>query len=547
MERRAGAGAGAPRRPSRPTRWVDLDRADAVRRRLQTIGRARLGRARGRPRPSDDARRPRHATRAGRSRRRATGGWAGYDPVDGAAAVTHLEAQRTRGARYFVLPGSGVQLAAPLPGAVRPPRGDRACGSTRTSTSWSGTSAATRPTVSGSIPPPAARVRVVGTYAGAPHRAAARPGPGARQPASDLVVDQTWRTDADEPAPRRSRVDADYVVHVRDDAILPGAVPRHADRHAGHARRRPPAADPRRRPDGGPPDHRAPRRHRRSRGRRAHRPPGAVRPGRCRPTTVPSRSPTTSASGLRRPLLAARVRRRASSAGPGSPAADGRPMRARPTRAARRPRGSACSSPPTSGPTCCGRAWRRSPSRPSTGPSTRWWSSTTARATTTLAEVLAEVADDLQVVGLRIAHAGRSAAKNHAVLLARAPIVLFFDDDDRAAPDYLERHLAGHAARPDDGVGDPRPHRLGTRARAHPAHALRHRRRPADVRLRAPRRRPGARLARLLGGSHLLQAVAPAAPRPARPAPQLLDRRGDGLAAGPGRAAGDLRRPRPAA
>ncbi len=30
--------------------------------------------------------------------------------------------------------------------------------------------------------------------------------------------------------------------------------------------------------------------------------------------------------------------------------------------------------------------------------------------------------------------------------------MLFFDDDDRAAPDYLERHLAGHAARPDEAV-----------------------------------------------------------------------------------------------
>ena len=53
---------------------------------------------------------------------------------------------------------------------------------------------------------------------------------------------------------------------------------------------------------------------------------------------------------------------------------------------------------------------------------------------------------------MRIEHAGRSAAKNHAVLLARAPIVLFFDDDDRAAPDYLERHLAGHAAKPGEAV-----------------------------------------------------------------------------------------------
>jgi glycosyltransferase involved in cell wall biosynthesis len=63
-----------------------------------------------------------------------------------------------------------------------------------------------------------------------------------------------------------------------------------------------------------------------------------------------------------------------------------------------------------------------------------------------------ELADRLQIVGLRIRHAGRSAAKNLGVMLARAPIVLFFDDDDRATPDYLERHLAGHHARPDEAV-----------------------------------------------------------------------------------------------
>ena len=63
-----------------------------------------------------------------------------------------------------------------------------------------------------------------------------------------------------------------------------------------------------------------------------------------------------------------------------------------------------------------------------------------------------EMADGLQIVGVRIRHAGRAAAKNLAVMLARAPVVLFFDDDDRAAPDYLKRHLTGHDARPDETV-----------------------------------------------------------------------------------------------
>jgi glycosyltransferase involved in cell wall biosynthesis len=67
-------------------------------------------------------------------------------------------------------------------------------------------------------------------------------------------------------------------------------------------------------------------------------------------------------------------------------------------------------------------------------------------------DVVDELAGRLSIVGVRIRHAGRSAAKNLAVMLARAPVVLFFDDDDRAAPDYLERHVAGHEARPGEAV-----------------------------------------------------------------------------------------------
>ena len=72
--------------------------------------------------------------------------------------------------------------------------------------------------------------------------------------------------------------------------------------------------------------------------------------------------------------------------------------------------------------------------------------------TSTIDPLLEEFADQLSLAGLRIEHAGRSAAKNMAVLLARAPIVLFFDDDDRPAPDYLERHVVAHERRPDLGV-----------------------------------------------------------------------------------------------
>jgi glycosyltransferase involved in cell wall biosynthesis len=69
-----------------------------------------------------------------------------------------------------------------------------------------------------------------------------------------------------------------------------------------------------------------------------------------------------------------------------------------------------------------------------------------------LPAIIDEMAERMQIVGVRIPHTGRAAAKNLAVMLAMAPVVLFFDDDDRAAPDYLERHLAGHDARPEETV-----------------------------------------------------------------------------------------------
>lgn len=76
----------------------------------------------------------------------------------------------------------------------------------------------------------------------------------------------------------------------------------------------------------------------------------------------------------------------------------------------------------------------------------------TAQGAVEVAESLAAATPGLQVVAVRIAHAGRSAAKDHALMLARAPVVLFFDDDDRAAPDLLERHVDAHRAHPGDDV-----------------------------------------------------------------------------------------------
>lgn len=70
-----------------------------------------------------------------------------------------------------------------------------------------------------------------------------------------------------------------------------------------------------------------------------------------------------------------------------------------------------------------------------------------------------------------IAHAGRSAAKNLAVQLSRGGIVLFFDDDDRPCPSLVEAHLQAHA-----DLGDERAAVLGrtTWAPELPVSALMH-------------------------------------------------------------------------
>lgn len=52
----------------------------------------------------------------------------------------------------------------------------------------------------------------------------------------------------------------------------------------------------------------------------------------------------------------------------------------------------------------------------------------------------------------RIEPSGTSAAKNLAIFLARGRLLLFFDDDDRAAPDLLEQHLLAHGEHPSEGV-----------------------------------------------------------------------------------------------
>ena len=59
------------------------------------------------------------------------GGWPGYEPVDGTAAVSHLEAQRAGAPRWFVLPKPRRRLAAPVPRAERPPQAGPPAGAPR--------------------------------------------------------------------------------------------------------------------------------------------------------------------------------------------------------------------------------------------------------------------------------------------------------------------------------------------------------------------------------------------------------------------------------
>lgn len=63
--------------------------------------------------------------------------------------------------------------------------------------------------------------------------------------------------------------------------------------------------------------------------------------------------------------------------------------------------------------------------------------------------ILAEWQDRLPLRVVRQNHAGLAAAKNLGVFIARAPIVVFLDDDDVAEPDLLLAHLAAHIANPD--------------------------------------------------------------------------------------------------
>ena len=52
----------------------------------------------------------------------------------------------------------------------------------------------------------------------------------------------------------------------------------------------------------------------------------------------------------------------------------------------------------------------------------------------------------------RVASGGIGQAKNFGLLMARAPIVLFLDDDDIASPDLIARHLLVHGLHPEPNL-----------------------------------------------------------------------------------------------
>ena len=63
-----------------------------------------------------------------------------------------------------------------------------------------------------------------------------------------------------------------------------------------------------------------------------------------------------------------------------------------------------------------------------------------------------EFASPLALRYLYIRNSGISAAKNLGIFAARAPLLLFFDDDDIASPTLLEEHLRAHQEYPAKNV-----------------------------------------------------------------------------------------------
>ncbi len=448
MARRGRTVSDATDRPLRFTGVDDDDLSDIIRRRIQTIGRPGevvLVVSDGDEDLVDVGSHPCWPFPQGRD-----GGWAGYDPVDGDAAVNHLDAQRARGARYFVLPKRAFSWRYRFPELFE--HLEREYQRVHQDEYLAVYDLAPQATAGPRLdPPPPLRVRVVGSYAA--NRTGPPPGLLTELGSSRrLTVEQQWRPDSDgEPGGSGSddTPGADYIVYVRDDAILPGRFldTLVATQEALDVDRLQPAHSDG--PTGGPP---ITQRHLGTVAREVDDvtplPVLSVRAGAARTGRVTLAD--NVAVGLRRPISRSAPGtgfvRRAWVLGP-----DRRPVGFTRLEPATPPRISvliATYERPELLRSCLASFAEQTLDRSEYEVVVV----DDGSAGDDLARVLDDFATTLQIVGLRIEHGGRSAAKNHAVFLARAPIVLFFDDDDRAAPDYLERHLAGHEKRPGDGV-----------------------------------------------------------------------------------------------
>ena len=378
------------------------------------------------------------------------GGWANFHPADSAAAIEHLETLRERGAHYFVLPSSEFwwlhhyrDLGAHLEAAYRRIYSDE---------HLIVFDLAPQPRPASRDVGPAGRreqVLVIGTYDGA------RPAPPARLVeelgrAERFEVQQRWQpAGAAATAPAQDG-EADWILHVDSAAVLPA---RFVDDFLGTVstlaalgvERAQPAHMAG--PEAGPP---VTERLRGILGREVAGmtplPVAAVRSGAERegPTALVDAVPIALAGALSAggdPVGYSTVRDVFSAEGDG------------PRRIVRRSHGAdvprisvlvatyeraallaACLE---------GFCEQTLPSSQfevvvvddgSSGPETQ--------------RVLADFATRLPLTWARIDHSGRSAAKNLALLLARGDLVLFFDDDDRPAPDLLEEHVRAHARHP---------------------------------------------------------------------------------------------------
>ncbi len=66
--------------------------------------------------------------------------------------------------------------------------------------------------------------------------------------------------------------------------------------------------------------------------------------------------------------------------------------------------------------------------------------------------VCERLCEDLPLRYFRIENSGISAAKNLGLFTSQAPLVLFFDDDDLAAPELLATHVESHRSHPQENI-----------------------------------------------------------------------------------------------